>query len=218
MPINYLKKIQLGEFNEDGYRINPPQEIESVIEGFYVFSKKADNDMHLLFNDGFPALVFLQNREDTVSVTTESDSFEIKSAWANAGSIKNVYVKYNHNTSQVFIVRFFPSAFYKLFGLTAQYFRSNSVIPFEAAAKGANFNVNEFFECSSILERVSFFKSYVQNSPAEVEQPQMLYKTLAYINKIKGNSTVLDIPTYTTPPIPRHSTPVIPSQSTPVFV
>jgi hypothetical protein len=78
MPINYLKKIQLGEFNEDGYRISPATAIESIIEGFYVFSKYPDDGTHLVFNDGYPVLVFLQSAEDTVGVKGKNEAFEIK--------------------------------------------------------------------------------------------------------------------------------------------
>lgn len=193
MPINYLKKIQLGEFNEKGYRISPSAEIESVIEGFYVFSRDSNNDTHLIFNDGFPVLVFLQSCEDTITVIEENNAFEIKAVWASAGSIKNVYVKYNHNTDQVFIVRFYPSAFYQLFGLDAQYFRNNPVISFEDIAKNSNFSIEEFFAYNSIEEKIAFIGTYVQNSFTEISTPEIFHKTLDFIHKIKGNSTVQNV-------------------------
>lgn len=193
MPINYLKKIQLGEFNENGYKINPSTEIESVVEGFYVFSRDRKNNTQLIFNDGFPVLVFLQSFEDAVAVTGENDAFEIKAVWASAGSIKKVYVKYNDNTDQVFIVRFYPSSFYHLFGLDAQYFRYNPIIPFEYIAKNNNFSIEEFFEYNSIEEKIAFVGTYVQNSFTEVDTPEVLHKTLDYIHKIKGKSTVQNV-------------------------
>lgn len=193
MPINYLKKIQLGEFNEDGYRINPSKEVESVIEGFYVFNRDPKNHTHLIFNDGFPVLVFLQNCEETVTVTGTNDAFEIKAAWASAGSIKNVYIKYNNNTGRVFIVRFRPRAFYQLFGLDAQYFRYNPVAPFEYIAKNNNFNIEEFFGHNSIEEKIAFVGAYVQHSFTQIDTPEILHKTLDYIHKIKGRSTVRSV-------------------------
>lgn len=190
MPINYLKRIQLGEFSEDGYRINPSTGVGSVIEGFYVFSKDPNNDTHLIFNDGFPVLVFLPSSEDTILVTGENDAVEIKGAWASAGSIKNVYVKYNNNTAQVLIIRFYPTAFYQLFELDAQYFRHHPVAPFEAIAKNSNFSVEEFFEYNSIEQKIAFVETYVQNSFTQVAIPENLHKTMEYIHRIKGNSTV----------------------------
>jgi AraC-like DNA-binding protein len=195
MPINYLKKIQLGEFNEDGYRISPSKEMESVIEGFYVFSRDPKDDTHLIFNDGFPVLVFLKSCEDTVMVTGEKDAFEIKAAWASAGSIKNVYVKYNTHTDQVFIVRFFPGAFYQLFGLDAQYFRYNPVTPFEYIARNNNFSIEDFFGYNAIGEKIAFIETYVQNSFTGTDTPEILHQTLAYIHKIKGKSTVRNVAT-----------------------
>ena len=190
MPINYLKKIQLGEFNKDDYRVNPSKEIESVIEGFYVFSRDPKDNTHLIFNDGFPVLVFLQSHEDMVEVKAENKTFEIKAAWASAGSIKNVYVKYNNNTEQVFIVRFYPAAFYQLFGLNAQYFRYNPVIPFEYIANNNNFSIEELFKHKSIEEKVAFIKTYIQNFFTDINTPETLHKTLNHIHKIKGQGTV----------------------------
>lgn len=193
MPINYLKKIQLGEFNEEGYRISPSAEIESVIEGFYIFSREPNNDTHLIFNDGFPVLVFLQSREDTITVTEGNNTFEIKAVWASAGSIKNVYVKYNNNTDPVFIVRFYPNAFYQLFGLDAQYFRNNPIIPFENIAKNSNFSIEDFFEYNSIKEKIALVETYVQNPFMKSGIPKTLQNTLDYIHKIKGKSTVRNV-------------------------
>lgn len=193
MPINYLKKIQLGEFNEDGYRISPSKEVESVIEGFYVFSRDPQDNTQLIFNDGFPVLVFLQSCGDTVAVTGKNDAFEIKGAWASAGSIKNVYVKYNNHTDQVFIVRFYPGAFYQLFGLDAQYFRDHPVAPFDYIARNNNFSIAEFFKCDSIEEKIAFVGTYVQHSFAEINTPETLHKTLDYIRKQKGKSTVRNV-------------------------
>lgn len=193
MPINYLKKIQLGEFNEDGYRISPSKEVGSVIEGFYVFSRDPRDNTHLIFNDGFPVLVFLQSCEDSVVVTGANDAFEIKAAWASAGSIKNVYVKYNNNTHQVFIVRFYPAAFYQLFGLAAQYFRNNPVTSFEYIARNNNFSIEGFFGCNSIEEKIAFVGTYVQHVFTEINTPDILHKTLDYIHKTKGKSTVRNV-------------------------
>lgn len=193
MPINYLKKIQLGEFNAAGYRISPSKEIESLIEGFYVFARDLKDNTQLIFNDGFPVLVFLQSCQATVEVTGQKNTFEIKAAWASAGSIKNVYVKYNNNTNQVFIVRFYPGAFYQLFGLNAQYFRYNPVTPFEYIAGNNNFSIEEFFDNNSIEEKRVFIENYVQNSFTENNTPETLHKTLDYIHKLKGKSTVRNV-------------------------
>jgi len=195
MPINYLKKIQLGEFTEDGYRISPSKELQSVIEGFYVFSRNPKDNTHLIFNDGYPVLVFLQNNEDTLEVTGGNNIFPIKAAWASAGSVKNVYVKYNNAGQQVFIVRFKPGAFYRLFGLNAQYFRANPVAPFEHIAHNNNFSIKGFYGCKSVEEKIAFVGMYVQQSLTTIDTPKILNKTLAYIHKIKGNSTVRSIST-----------------------
>lgn len=193
MPINYLKKIQLGEFNEDGYRINPSTEVESVIEGFYVFSRDPKNDVDLIFNDGFPVLVFLQSFEDTIEVIGRNEASEIKGVWASAGSIKNVYIKFNNNIDQIFIIRFFPGAFYNLFGLDARYFRDNPIIPFESITKSNNFSIEGFFENNSIDEKIAFVETFVQRSSIGINTPEALHKTLQYIHKIKGKSTVRNV-------------------------
>jgi len=193
MPINYLKKIQLGDFDENDYKISPSQAVESVIEGFYVFSRDPKDNAHLIFNDGFPVLVFLQHPEDAVSVTAAKNEFEIKGAWASAGSSKNVYINYNSKTDQVFIVRFHPTAFYQLFGIDGQYFRYDPVTSFASIANNSNFRIEEFFEYSFIEEKVAFIEAYVLSSFKAIDTPKILQRTLDYIHKIKGNSTVKNV-------------------------
>ncbi|WP_219226549.1 helix-turn-helix domain-containing protein [Pedobacter antarcticus] len=193
MPINYLKKIQLGDFNKDGYRISPSEEVDAVIEGFYVFSRDPLNNTDLLFNDGFPVLVFLQNSEDTVQVTGQKDVFDVKAVWASAGAIKNVYVKYNNHADQVFIVRFYPGSFYKIFGLDAQYFRHNPVTPFDYFAQNNGFSISEFFKYNAIEERIAFIEKYVQNSSAAANTSGVLHQTLDYIHQTRGKSTVRNV-------------------------
>lgn len=193
MPINYLQRIQSGDFDEDGYRINPSKTVECIIEGFYVFSRDPKVDTHLIFNDGFPVLVFLESYKDSISVTGENGAFEIRAAWASAGSIKNVYVKYNTNTDPVFIVRFHPGAFYQLFDLDSQHFRNNPVTAFEPIAGNNNFRVAEFLSLKSVEEKITFFETYVQHSFTESNTPGILDHTLAYIRKIKGQSTVRNL-------------------------
>jgi AraC-like DNA-binding protein len=193
MPINYLKQIQLGEFDEEGYRISASKAVESVIEGFYVFSSAQNDDSQLIFNDGFPVLVFLPGREDTVTVTSENDTFEISAAWASAGSIKNVYVNYNQPTDQIFIARFHPGAFYQLFGLDMQHFRYAPLAAFEDIAKHNHFSIDQFFGCKAIEEKIAFLETFIQNALGAINTPVNLHRTLDYIHKVKGQSTVKNV-------------------------
>ena len=193
MPINYLKQIQLGEFNANGYRIEPSSSISSIIEGFYLFATETKDDTQLIYNDGFPVLVFLKQQENTILVNDGGRSFELKSAWASAGSVKNVYIKYNNTADQVLIVRFHPGAFYKLFGLTSNYFRTNPVASFDAIANDNRFDINSFFNKVSIDERIAFIEHYIKQSFKPEATPEILHKTLSFIHKIKGNSTVKEL-------------------------
>lgn len=190
MPIQYLKQIQLGKFNEKGYRIAPSPEVESIIEGFYVFSYNQTADSYLIFNDGFPVLVFLPGIDDSITVTTESNTFNVKSAWASAGAIRNVYVKYNTNADQIFVIRFHPAAFYQLFGLDTQYFRYKPVIPFAEVARTCDFNLEDFFNCNSINDKVGFVEAQIRDSFSGIKTPDVLNQSLNYIRNTKGQSTV----------------------------
>lgn len=193
MPINYLKQIQLGEYNLEGYRISPSIELESIIEGFYIFFRDLRDGTQLIFNDGFPVLIFLQNVEDAVQVTGLKNPYEVRGAWASAGSIKNVYINYNNTTDQIFIVRFHPNAFYNLFHLNASYFYNKPVAPFEAIARNSDFDMKGFFKQKGIEERIAFFERFVKNDFTSLAVPGILNKTLRYIHKIKGNGTVKDV-------------------------
>ncbi|MBE9602011.1 helix-turn-helix domain-containing protein [Pedobacter sp. MC2016-24] len=193
MPINYLEKIQLGDFSEEGYRVNPSKVVESVVEGFYVFSRDQKQDTHLIFNDGFPVLVFLPEADDTVSVLAENKTFEIKGGWASAGAIKNVYIKYNASINQVYIVRFYPGSFYPLFGLDAHHFKHKPIVPFESIAKCSDFSMSSFFKCNTIEEKTAFLEEYIYTTFSAHCTPEALHQTLDYIHKIKGQSTVRNV-------------------------
>lgn len=193
MPINYLKQIQLGEYNIEGYRINPSTELESIIEGFYVFSKDPRERAQLIFNDGFPVLVFLQNCDDAVQVTGLADPYEVRGAWASAGSIKNVYINYDNITDQVFIIRFHPSAFYKMFGLTPSYFLNKPVAPFDAIAKDNHFNMKMFFEQNATDKKIAFFEKFIKEAFKGIAAPSVLASSLKYIHNNRGNTTVRNV-------------------------
>ncbi|MCD0490076.1 helix-turn-helix domain-containing protein [Pedobacter sp. MC2016-14] len=190
MPINYLKKIQLGEFNLDGYRISPSIALEAFIEGFYVFSRDLNDHKQLIFNDGYPTIVFLQNSEDTVSITDQNTSSTVKGAWASAGSVKNIYVNYNNPTAQLFIVRFHPTAFHQLFNVSASYFQKQPIFPLEKIAGPNNFSTADFFKAKSVQDKIAFVEAYAQQALKSTHTPNVLQQTLDYIHKIKGNSTV----------------------------
>ncbi|MEJ7559569.1 MAG: helix-turn-helix domain-containing protein [Pedobacter sp.] len=193
MPINYLKQIQLGKFNAGGFRISPSKALDAIIEGFYVFSREPKDNSQLIFNDGFPVLVFLQNCDDIVEVTGYTAPYKVKAAWASAGSIKNVYVNYNNTTDEIFIVRFHPGAFYKLFGLAAPYFRNLPIAPFEAIARDNQFDLKRFFKLDSITDKIDLVETYVQKSFKEVAAPEVLAKSLKYIHSNRGNVSVRNV-------------------------
>jgi hypothetical protein len=193
MPINYLKQIQLGEFSSNGYRLSPSETLESIIEGFYIFLRDPKDETQLIFNDGYPVLVFLTKANDSIEVIHEESIKKVDAAWASAGSIKNVYIKYNNTTDQIFIVRFHPRAFYRLFGLSASYFKQNPVAAFETIAIKNDFDLKAFFKQDLMEDRVAFIETYVQSSFVEVSPSRILTKTLEYIHNIKGNSTVRNV-------------------------
>lgn len=192
MPINYLKKIQLGEFCTEAYRISPEKDIQSVIEGFYVFAKDPNDNSQLIFNDGFPVLVFLQNVTDKITVKQKNQELVINAAWASAGSIKNVYVNYNQPTNQLFIVRFHPGAFYQLFGLTMEHFKQNPVSSFERIAENNLFGLSDLFKCKSGEEKAAFVGKYVKRAVGASKTPKIIKDTLDHIHKTKGQVTVHD--------------------------
>ncbi|WP_374951359.1 helix-turn-helix domain-containing protein [Mucilaginibacter sp.] len=193
MPIDYLKKIHLGEFNETGYRISPSEAMASVIEGFYVFSPDTKPERQLVFNDGFPVLVFLSDYGDSINVSGQTNHKQIKAVWASAGSIKNVHVEYSAAARQIFVARFLPGTFYRLFGLNAQFFRHNPVAPFIPIARSNNFSVRDFFKCHDIESKITFIETYVSNSSAIKISPGLLHQTLNFILDKKGSSNVRNI-------------------------
>ncbi|AZI26425.1 AraC family transcriptional regulator [Pedobacter sp. G11] len=193
MPIDYLKKIHLREFDYDSYRFDPSSENASIIEGFYVFHKDTKENSHLIFNDGFPVLVFLQNLNDSVVVKDGSAAFNIKSAWASAGPVKNVHVKYHGNMDQLLVVRFFPGAFSKSFNLDHHYFKNFPVAPFYSICRGSFFSIDDFYALPSVCQRISYLNGYVAKSFKAQSGYEKFDSLLGYIQKIKGNCSVQNL-------------------------
>ncbi|MFC4209812.1 helix-turn-helix domain-containing protein [Pedobacter petrophilus] len=193
MPIDYLQKIHTRTFSTDAYRIDPCSENNAVIEGFYVFNKDPKEVKQLIFNDGFPVLVFLQNDSHSITVTSMNDTYQIKAAWASAGPIKNSYIQYNDNTKQTLIVRFFPGAFNNLFGLNAQYFKDSPIAPFEHIASKCYFNLGAFFDCKTIEKKIDFIGSFVHRRASRDVMSGPLSKILEHIKIMKGNAMVLGL-------------------------
>lgn len=189
MPINYLQQIQQAEFNDTGYRISPSPELTSIIEGFYVFQKEAGQQRHLIFNDGFPAIVFLPEYRDTVSVTDQNNTTHIQGAWVNGGSIKNTYVEYKQ-IDQLFIVRFHPRAFYQLFMLDTAYFRHRAVVPFNTLAQRNGFAVQDFFTCNTLQAKTLFIEDHIRHLSTVPQSQDELQATLLYMQQAQGIDTV----------------------------
>lgn len=190
MPINYLKKIRLNQFDANNYRIEPPATLAAVIEGFYVFTRNIADQTQLIFNDGLPSIVFLQNETHAVNMVSATGSLEIKGAWLNTGQIRNVYVNYHTSTDQVFIVRFHPAACYQLFKLNPSHFTVSTVTAFTSIAQQCGFDLSIFFNCNTIEEKVLFFESYVNLAFSGNKIPAALDHTLNHIHQQKGKGSV----------------------------
>lgn len=154
-----------------------------------MFKKEAVQQRHLIFNDGFPAIVFLPKYRDTASVIAANSTTHIQGAWVNGGAIKNTYVEYNH-IDQLFIVRFHPKAFYQLFTINTQYFRHQAVVPFEHLAQKNGFAVQDFFTCNTIKEKTIFIENHIRHVVKEPQSQDELRATLMYMQRAQGTDTV----------------------------
>lgn len=146
----------------------------------------------MLFNDEFPVIIFLKGKDDTVSIKSDKGVIDIKGAWGSVGLIKNVHIKYNNTTDQLFLIRFHGDAFYRLFDEHAKYFRANPIFPLADICDKINFDIDSFFKQKSIPEKIAFIESHIGSIILDTRGNQKLNKLISAL-KNKDNKSIIDV-------------------------
>ncbi len=196
MPINFFKFITLKDIEGPGHlKLTPSHEVEKYIEAFYVFSCHQEKGPQLLFNDGFPALIFAPRKDDFFKICINgTDCFKVEAAWVCSGVMRNIYVDYPYGVEELIVVRFKPFAFYKLFGISPGVFRNKSVLSLtELNGSESCMFIDKVYEAAGFRSRISAIESLVSSMLTNFEYPILLNETIDYINEKKGALTVQQV-------------------------
>ncbi|WP_028295737.1 helix-turn-helix domain-containing protein [Olivibacter sitiensis] len=195
MPISFLKKIKLLEgSSSDHTRIAPSVYSKDHVEGFYVFPCKGMRSKQLLFNDGFPVMIFMPERHNRIKVTVEGQVTVMESVWLCGGILKNIYIDPLDEVEHLLIARFKPASFYKIFNLSPLHFKTRPICNLSEVLddRHASF-VDSVYANLSVKEKVSFVESHINSICRDYDYPLLLNDALEFINLKKGTVSVQDI-------------------------
>lgn len=193
MPINHLKKIiKTFKGNSDWERIAPSEKMQQYIEGFYVFSCADIEYKQLIFNDGFPAIIFLPSMTDHVSFQIASSLVRLQTGWVNGGVMKNIYINNLNAVDTILVLRFKSYAFYDIFNLSPSFFRNKSVV----SLGDINFDqsiLDKIYSEKEIIDRIRQIELYIENFMFTPKNNVLFDSAISSIHNAKGQITVSNV-------------------------
>lgn len=192
MPIHFFKL--LADQNSDHLlRITPPEPLKDIVEGFYVCKAGYSAERTLFFNDGYPVVVMMQNRDENVSVNIDGHTKWVGSTWVCGGVLRNTYRDTELNFRGCFVIRFYPVTFFKLFDIDEDCFQKKQVFDFsEIAGYGFEKLKEAYYRSSSAEERRDIIVNFLSEKMSPYTYPKLLTNIQNYIDK-QSNLKVKDI-------------------------
>jgi AraC-like DNA-binding protein len=192
MPINFFK--HLADQNGDHiFKIIPPEHLKEVIEGFYIFKAGYPAERELFFNDGYPVIALMQNRNENVSVSIEGHTKCVGNAWVCGGVLRNIYCESELQFGDCLVIRFFPVTFFKLFGINEDCFQKKQVFDLsEIAGSGFEKFREAFYKSPSLEDRMKVTVNFLSEKVSTYSYPKVLIDIQNYIDR-QGNLSVKDI-------------------------
>ncbi|QNL51090.1 AraC family transcriptional regulator [Olivibacter sp. SDN3] len=192
MPIRFFKHIDPIHF-EDAMKTSVPENLQDFVEGIYVFKAQSIHGRQLLFNDGYPVVVITWDGEKQNQIDIDGERKIFEAMWACGGVLKNIYWELYGHQEDIFIVRFYPYTFYKLFGIQENYLEHRQVINFSEIA-GANFNTFlENYYTSAPEKKIETFSRFISAKISHYSYPGILIEMLGHIDQRKGLITVKEL-------------------------
>ena len=147
-----------------------------------------------LFNDGFPTIIFMQDRAQEVSLVKEGRLIKLKPVWVCCGVIKDTQWIIPEHLEHILVLRFNPSAFYSTFNVSPSMFASAPVCSFEDLVDETWLEIiDEMYKRDSFGEKVAVMKNALSNSEKSSYFPYYLEAAIDHIDQRKGNTTVSDL-------------------------
>jgi len=192
MPINFFK--HLADLDGDQIlRIIPLGHLKEVVEGFYLFKAGYSGERELFFNDGYPVVALMQNRNENVSVSIDGHTKSVGSTWVCGGVLRNIYGESDLDFADCLVIRFHAVTFFKLFGIHEDCFQKNQVFDFsEIAGHGFEKFTEAYYSCLSLEERMSVTIDFLSEKMSTYSYPRVLIDIQNHIDR-QGNLSVKDI-------------------------
>lgn len=186
MPINFFK--HLAHQNDDEMlRINPPEHLKEVVEGFYVFKAEYAGERALFFNDGYPVIALMQNRNENVSVIVDGQVECVGNMWVCGGVLRNIYNASEPHFGDCLVIRFYPVTFFKLFGVDEACFQKKQVFDFsEIAGYGFEEFQEAYYHSSSRKESIAVAASFLSEKMSTYVYPEVLTDIQNYMDRQPG--------------------------------
>jgi AraC-like DNA-binding protein len=192
MPIHFFK--HLANPNKDHMlRISPPEHLKEVVEGFYVFKGGHSAERELFFNDGYPVVAMMQNKNENVSVSIDGHTKWVGNAWVCGGVLRNIYCAAELPFEDCLVIRFYAVTFFKLFGIHEGYFQKEQVFDFqEIAGSGFETFKEAYYHYTSPEERIKIMTHFLSEKLSSYSYPAVLVDIQNHINR-EGSLKVRDI-------------------------
>lgn len=196
MPITYLRQIVQQEnlcLDGETYAIKSTNNASAkYVEGYYLFKDIRCNTNHWIFNDGFPSIVLFPDQGCEALIRTEDKEFRIQSGWVDGGIIKQSYVQYLKDLDYIFVIRFRPETFYRLFALSSAYFKDCPICSISSLTIEESL-ISRIFSTHSLETKSSIFESYLEAIDKKANNLGLIYSATALIGQAKGQITVKDL-------------------------
>lgn len=183
MPINFFRHIYTPN-NALITRISPPESLRDFVEGFYVFKTQDLYGRQLFFNDGYPVITLMQHRAGKMLINLNGDIINIGNAWVCGGVLKNVYCESSISTEELFVIRFNPITFFKLFNIRGNVFKHKPVFDL-AEIVTDDFGVfnNHFYSNASIEHKVEAVTNFLSQRICATAFPNLLGDVINHIEQ-----------------------------------
>lgn len=192
MPINFFKHLAHPK-DDHILRIAPPEHLKEVVEGFYVFKAGNSGERELFFNDGYPVIAFMQNRNENVKLSIDGHTKSVGNTWVCGGVLRNIYCESELHFDDCLVIRFYAVTFFKLFDINEDCFQKNQVFDFsEIAGDGLEKVKEAYYHYSSLEERMEIIASFLSKKRSIYSYPMVLTDIQNYIDR-QGSLKVRDI-------------------------
>jgi AraC-like DNA-binding protein len=186
MPISFFKHLA-HQNGGDMLRINPPEHLKEVVEGFYLFEEEDTGEKAMFFNDGYPVVTLMQNRNENVRISVDGHTKCVGNIWACGGVLRNVYSASELHFGACLVIRFYPVTFFKLFGIDEDCFQKKQVFDFsEIAGYGFRKFQEAYYYSLSCKEGMEIITDFLSEKMSTYAYPEVLTDIQNYMDSQPG--------------------------------